>query len=268
MGERLMGVRTILAVASGKGGVGKTTVTVNLALALAARGKRVGLFDADVYGPNVPLLLDLQPATTLKAELPIARVNRTPYIHPIQRYGVAVMSVGLLLGPTDTVRLEGRFVALLVTQTLSDVVWGTLDYLLIDLPPGTGEPQHTLVQTVAVDGVVVVTTPHDLSLLDTSRSLGLYRQADVPILGVVENMSFFVCPHCHEPCDLFAPSDRTWAVRDPSVPVLGRLPLDPTLGSIIRSDGDWRDSEGARAPFRSMADAIDARFGDAAPGDP
>lgn len=233
MAQQLAGVQHIIAVASGKGGVGKTTVTVNLALALAACGRRVGIFDADIYGPNVPLVLGMQPATSTPVDLPIGRVARAPYIHPMERYGITLMSMGLLLGPSDPVRLDAHFVAALVTQTLRDVRWGDLDYLLVDLPPGTGEPQQTLVRTFQIAGAIVVTTPQDLSLLDASRSLGLFQQAQVPILGLIENMSYFVCPHCGEQVLIFARSDRQWAVDDPALRVLGRIPLDPAFSRVI-----------------------------------
>src|SRR5690349_8946508 len=196
MPHRIPNVEHVLAIASGKGGVGKTTVTVNLALALAERGARVGLFDADIYGPNVPLMLGVRRTKPASGLAPIGRANNTPYIPALDRYGLQVMSIGLLLGEREAVMPDPMSIGLLVTRTLRDVMWGELDYLLLDLPPGTGEPQTTLLRTVQVDGVVVVTTPQDLSLMDASRSLGLFRKANVPIIGVVENMSYLLCPHC------------------------------------------------------------------------
>src|SRR5438045_1230376 len=190
MTQKIRDVSRIIAVASGKGGVGKTTVTVNLALALLLNGARVGLFDADIYGPNVPLMLGVRRSKPTAGWIPIGRAENAPYIKPLERYGLKVMSVGLLVGEMETVMPDPRFVGLIVSRTLKDVLWGELDYLLVDLPPGTGEPQQTLINSVQVDGVVVVTTPQDLSLLDASRSLGLFRQAGVPILGIVENMSY------------------------------------------------------------------------------
>src|SRR5438552_5409881 len=180
MPERIAGISRILAVASGKGGVGKTTVTVNLALALALRGSRVGLFDADIYGPNVPLMLGVRRTRPATGLIPVARTDTTPYIPPLDRYGLKMMSIGLLIGETQAVMPDSMFAGLIVTRTLKDVLWGDLDYLLIDLPPGTGEPQQSLVNTIALDGVIVVTTPQDLSLLDAGRSLKMFHQAQVP----------------------------------------------------------------------------------------
>jgi ATP-binding protein involved in chromosome partitioning len=223
----------MLAIASGKGGVGKTTVSVNLALAMAAAGARVGLFDADIYGPNVPLMLGVRRKESARGLLPIARAAREPYIQPLSRYSLKIMSIGLLVGETDAVLPDPHDAGRIVTQTLRDVMWGDLDYLLIDLPPGTGEPQHSLVRLFALDGAVVVTTPQDLSRLDASRSLGLFVQAGVPILGVVENMSYFVCPHCGERVEVFHHSERHWAVQSGELPLLGRIPMDVEISRGI-----------------------------------
>jgi ATP-binding protein involved in chromosome partitioning len=226
MPNQLPGVKKVLAVASGKGGVGKTTVTVNLALALAMDGARVGIFDADIYGPNVPLMLGVRRTAPARGMAPIGRADNTPYIEPLERYGLRVMSIGLLVGETEAVMPDPMFIGLLVTRTLRDVVWGELDYLLVDLPPGTGEPQNTLLKTVQVDGAVVVTTPQDLSLLDAGRSLGLFRKAGVPLVGVVENMSYLICPTCGDRIEVFHRSERAWAVEDEELELLGRVPMD------------------------------------------
>lgn len=231
--RQIPGVARLLAIASGKGGVGKTTVSVNLALALAARGAQVGIFDADIYGPNVPLMLGVRRTASASGLLPIARANAAPYIPPLERFGLKVMSLGLLVGENDAVMPDPHDAGRIVTQTLGDVLWGTLDYLLIDLPPGTGEPQHSLVRSYQIDSVVVVTTPQDLSLLDTSRSLGLFRSANVPILGRIENMSYMICPHCSEQIEVFHHSERTWAVRDAQLPLLGRIPMDIAISRGI-----------------------------------
>jgi ATP-binding protein involved in chromosome partitioning len=198
-------------VASGKGSVGKTAVAVNLALALRQAGVRVGLFDADLYGPNVPLLLGVQrqPAAAGKPlNIPVVRTGRRPYIPALERFGLRVMSLGLVLGDTDTIIADAAFAGRMIRQTFQDVMWGDLEVLLLDFPPGTGEPQQTLLRTIHLDGVLLVTTPQDLSFMDTSRSLGLFRQSGVPILGVIENMSYLHCPHCGEPIEVFVRSQR------------------------------------------------------------
>ncbi len=230
---RFPGVSHVLAVASGKGGVGKTTVAVNLALALCREGARVGLFDADLYGPNVPLLLGLRRRQSAGVMFPVARTDRAPYLPPIERFGLKVMSIGFVLSDTDAVKLDPRFVGRLLRQTLQDVMWGELDFLLLDFPPGTGEPQHTFLQAVHVDGVLIVTTPQDLSLMDTTRSLSLFHQAGVPILGVIENMSSLHCPHCGEPIEVFSRSTQAWAVEETQLTQLGRIPLHPAISGSL-----------------------------------
>ena len=235
---RIPNIARTLAVASGKGGVGKTTVSVNLALALALEGARVGLFDADIYGPNVPLMLGVRRKVGANplATIAVARAGESPpYIPPLKRYGISIMSIGLIVGETDTVMPDSHFAGRIVTQTIRDVLWGELDYLLIDLPPGTGEPQQSLVAEIAIDGAVIVTTPQDLSLLDASRSLGLFRHAEVPILGVIENMSYLSCPHCGERIEVFHHSGRRWAVQEGALPLLGQIPLDAAISRGIDS---------------------------------
>jgi ATP-binding protein involved in chromosome partitioning len=232
---RIPGVSHVLAVASGKGGVGKTMVAVNLALALHLDGLRVGLFDADLHGPNIPLMLGIRPkpAAGKSLNIPVVRTERQPYISPLERFGLKAMSLGLLVGDSDTIRADGPLAARMICRTLQDVLWGELDVLLLDFPPGTGEPQQTLLNTVHLDGVVLVTTPQDLSLMDTGRSLSLFRRTGVPILGVVENMSFLYCPHCGESIEVFARSQREWAITDTDCEQLGRIPLHITLSRGI-----------------------------------
>jgi ATP-binding protein involved in chromosome partitioning len=256
-----------LAIASGKGGVGKTTVSVNLALALAAGGARVGLFDADIYGPNVPLMLGVRRTTPAnpKATLAVARAgDAPPSITPLDRFGIKIMSIGLIVGEGDTVMPDSNFAGRIVIQTLRDVRWGTLDYLLIDLPPGTGEPQQSLVQQIVLDGAVIVTTPQDLSLLDASRSLGLFRQAGVRLLGLIENMSYLTCPHCGERIEVFHHSDRRWDIQNGELPLLGQIPLDAAISRGIDSGHPLvqaaPDSTDAQA-FRTIAAALVARLG-------
>jgi ATP-binding protein involved in chromosome partitioning len=263
---RLSGVLHVLAVASGKGGVGKTTVAVNLALALGQEGLRVGLFDADLYGPNVPLMLGIQrqPTTTRALNIPVARTDRVPYIPPFARFGLKVMSLGLVMGETDTVVADARFAGRMLRQTLQDVVWGELDILLLDFPPGTGEPQQTLLKTMQIDGVLLVTTPQDLSLMDTSRSLGLFQQAQVPILGVIENMSSLTCPHCGEPIDVFARSGRAWTIGNQVLSQLGSIPLATTISRGIDAGHPLMqavpDAPEATA-FRQIATEVSKKLG-------
>jgi len=231
----LIGVRHIIAIASGKGGVGKTTVTVNLALALQAAGARVAVFDADIFGPNVPLMLGIHQRRHSKGFVPIVRpAGAQPYIMPLERYGLQIMSTGLLLGEDQIINPPPDTVGQLVVRTLRDVLWDNVDYLLLDLPPSAGQPQTDLLRQVALDGVVIVTTPQDLSLLDASRSLLLFQKAGVPILGLVENMSYFVCPDCGEAHEIFGEENRFRAEALQEVPVLGRIPLAPAIARGIR----------------------------------
>jgi ATP-binding protein involved in chromosome partitioning len=229
----LPGVTYVLAVASGKGGVGKTTVSVNLALALQQSGARVGLFDADLYGPNVPLMLGIRRKSAAQGLVPVARADPQPYIKPLERFGLKVMSLGFLLGDTTTIQPDALFAGQIIRQTLQDVLWAPLDFLLIDLPPGTGEPQHTLARTVPLNGVLIVTTPQDLSLMDASRSLGMFWEAGIPILGVIENMSYLHCPHCGEEIEVFHRSGRKWLVEDEELERLGRIPMDIAISRGI-----------------------------------
>ncbi len=233
------GVGRLLAVASGKGGVGKSTVTVNLALALAAAGARVGILDADVHGPNVPLLLGVRRRERARGLAWMSIGGTLPEAQrpaPLERHGLAVVSLALLAGE-DQHLLPGNtdFAGRLIRQLLYDTRWGALDYLLIDLPPGTGEPQATLAREVALDGVILVVTPQDLALLDTTRSLQMFREAGAPILGVVENMSYFVCPHCGERVEVFERGAGDWAVREAGGPLLGQVPLDPAISRAANS---------------------------------
>jgi ATP-binding protein involved in chromosome partitioning len=226
-------VSHVLVVASGKGGVGKTTVAVNLALALRQGGTRVGLFDADLYGPNVPLMLGVRRKQSVQGFVPVFRADSRPYIPPLERFGLKVMSMGFVVGDADAVAPDPFFAGHIIRQTLQDVLWGGLDVLLLDLPPGTGEPQQTLLNTIHIDGALVVTTPQDLSLMDTSRALGLFRRANVPVLGVIENMSYLHCPHCGGPIEVFYRSERRWAVEGGELAQLGRVPMDMAISRGI-----------------------------------
>ncbi|MCA9962377.1 MAG: Mrp/NBP35 family ATP-binding protein [Anaerolineales bacterium] len=234
----LPGIKHILVIASGKGGVGKTTVTVNLALALQRSGASVGIFDADIYGPNVPRMLGVRRYKESEAFVPVLRrVHAPAYIQPLTRFGLKVMSVGLLVAEQQVINPPASAAGQLVVQTLKDVVWGELDYLLVDLPPSAGQPQEDLLRLVQLSGAVIVTTPQDLSLLDAGRSLQLFRDAGVPILGVVENMSYFVCPGCGERHEIFQRSQQWRPPALADVPVIGRVPLLPEISQgINRAD--------------------------------
>jgi ATP-binding protein involved in chromosome partitioning len=253
-----------LAIASGKGGVGKTTVAVNLALALRQAGARVGLYDADLYGPNVPLMLGVRRKQTVDGWVPVYRASTDPYIQPLDRFGLRVMSIGFVMSDADAIAPDPRVAGDIIRQTLQDVMWGDLDFLLIDLPPDTGEPQQTLLHTLHIDGVLIVTTPQDLSLMDASRSLGLFQRADVPILGVIENMSYLNCPHCGKPVQVFHRSDRAWGVQDEGLPLLGRVPMDVAISRGIDAGHPLvqavPDSLQAMA-FREIASKVAGMFG-------
>jgi ATP-binding protein involved in chromosome partitioning len=219
------GVKNLVAVASGKGGVGKTTVAVNLALALAKLGNKVGLLDADVYGPNVPIML----GTT---EEPMATARQQ--IIPVMAQGVKMISMGLLNPGDKPVIWRGPMLHQVITQFLRSVDWGELDYLIIDLPPGTGDVQLTLIQTVAVTGAVVVTTPSIVALADVRKAIEMFRQVNVEVLGVVENMSTFSCPHCGKAVDIFGHGEGAKTAIEYGVPMLGEIEIDPR----IRLGGD------------------------------
>ena len=263
--QPLPGIRRVLAVASGKGGVGKTTVTVNVALALRALGARVGLFDADIFGPNVPLMLGVHRRKAGGGYVPIARrKNAAPYIPPLERFGLRLMSMGLVIAEDQVINPLAETVGQIVVQTLRDVLWGELDYLLIDLPPSAGEPQQGLLKNVKMDGVLIVTTPQDLSLLDASRSLTMFAQAGVPVLGLIENMSYFICPNCETRHEIFAHSQRWRPEALKAVPVLGRIPLTPEISRSIDAThplmADHGIANDEAAPFLDIAQAVIAEF--------
>jgi len=222
--EILPDVKNIVAIASGKGGVGKSTVSVSLAVALAKSGARVGLLDTDIYGPSIPIMMGVTEKPEIRGEKLI----------PIEKYGVSLMSIGFMI-PEDTPLIwRGPMVMKAVEQLLTDVEWGELDYLLMDLPPGTGDVQLTLSQKVPLTGAVIVTTPQDVALLDVVRGISMFRKLNVPILGVIENMSFFSCPHCGGRSDIFSHGGGAAASKKLDVPFLGEIPIDLK----IREGGD------------------------------
>ncbi|QLC34243.1 Mrp/NBP35 family ATP-binding protein [Halarchaeum sp. CBA1220] len=221
----LPNVKNVITVASGKGGVGKSTVAVNLAAALSKRGARVGLFDADVYGPNVPRMVSAD-------EAPQATEEET--LVPPEKFGVKLMSMAFLTGGDDPVIWRGPMVHKVLTQLVEDVEWGYLDYLIVDLPPGTGDTQLTVLQTIPVTGSVVVTTPQDVAIDDAQKGLEMFGTHDTPVLGIVENMSTFVCPDCGSTHDVFGSGGGEAFAEENDLPFLGSIPLDPS----VRSGGD------------------------------
>ncbi|MDI3254198.1 MAG: Mrp/NBP35 family ATP-binding protein [Bacillota bacterium] len=219
------GVANIVAIGSGKGGVGKTTVAVNTAIALAKLGFKVGLIDADVYGPNVPTMLGTgqQP-----------RVLSNNMIEPNTAHGIKAISIGFISPGDKPMVMRGPMLHQIIRQFLQQVEWGDLDFLLVDLPPGTGDAVISLVQTVPLTGAVVVSTPSDVALQDARKALEMFHQVNVEVLGIVENMSHFICPHCHQEIDIFSKGGAEHTARQFHVPFLGAVELDPE----IRMGGD------------------------------
>jgi ATP-binding protein involved in chromosome partitioning len=247
------GVKNLIVVASGKGGVGKTTVAVNLAIALSRMGSSVGLLDADVYGPNVPLMLGTE-------EQPQALSERE--ILPVEALGLKVISMGLLMPGDKPMIWRGPMLHSVILQFLRSVIWGRLDYLIVDLPPGTGDVHLTLIQTVPVTGAVVVTTPSVVALADVRKAIEMFRQVNVEILGVVENMSYLACPHCHERVDVFGQGEGRRVAEQFGVPLLGEIEIDPRIriggdsGKPVAAQGE--DAPGAASMY-AMARAVAAR---------
>jgi ATP-binding protein involved in chromosome partitioning len=213
-------VRRVIAVGSGKGGVGKSTTALNLALAAAKTGLKVGLLDADVFGPSLPTLAALY-------EKPIQTADK--YILPLEKFGLTLMSIGFLVPPDEPIVWRGLMVQTAIKQMLCDVAWGPLDVLFIDLPPGTGDVQLTLAQKARLSGAVVVSTPQDLALADVKRSIAMFQKVNVPVLGMIENMSSFICPHCGEMSDIFGHGGAKAEAERLGVPFLGAVPLDIKL---------------------------------------
>jgi len=254
------GVRHIIAVASGKGGVGKSTTTANLALALAARGLKVGVFDADIYGPSMPRMLGLA------GRQPTLANDR---IQPLTAFGLSVMSIGFMMNEEDPVVWRGPMVMGALEQMLRDVDWGELDVMVVDMPPGTGDTQLTMSQRVALSGAVIVSTPQDIALLDARKGLNMFRKVDVPVLGMVENMSYYVCPKCGHREEVFAHGGARRTADQMGCPFLGDIPLDIRIREM--SDAGTpvvvSDPEGPHArAYLAIADAIRTHLGeDASP---
>jgi ATP-binding protein involved in chromosome partitioning len=222
----LAGVKNIVAVASGKGGVGKSTVAVNLALAWAAGGAQVGILDADIYGPSQPLMLGLT------GQHPVSADGKR--IQPLQAHGIAAMSIGFLVDPAQAVVWRGPMVTQALSQLLSDTDWGDLDYLVVDMPPGTGDIQLTLAQRVPVAGAIIVTTPQDIALADARKGLAMFEKVSVPVLGIIENMSLHVCSECGHVEHIFGAGGGARLAGEHGVELLGELPLD----ARIREEAD------------------------------
>ena len=218
--EILKDTRFIVAIASGKGGVGKSTVSANLALALHRLGYSVGLMDSDIYGPSQQMMMGID-------EKPY--INEANQIVPIERHGVKVMSLGFLMDVDQPVIWRGPMVMKAVEQFLQDVAWGALDFLVIDLPPGTGDAQLTLTQKIHLSGAVIVTTPQDVSLIDARKGLAMFRKVNVPLLGIVENMSYYLCPKCGNREEIFKHGGGRRTAQELQVPFLGEIPLDPKI---------------------------------------
>jgi ATP-binding protein involved in chromosome partitioning len=243
------GVKYVVAISSGKGGVGKSTVAVNLAVALGLSGAKVGLLDADIYGPNIPMMMGVEKTPEQK----------DGKITPAESHGIKIISMGFFVPEDTAVVWRGPMVHTAIQQLFRDVLWGELDYLLIDLPPGTGDAQLTLTQLVPLAGAVTVTTPQEVALHDVRKGMMMFQKVNVPLLGIVENMSFFLCGHCGERTEIFSHGGGERAAEKLGIPFLGRIPIDPA----IRAGGDTGnpivvakpDSPQAKA-FREIAEKL------------
>jgi ATP-binding protein involved in chromosome partitioning len=251
--QQVPGIRNIVAVGAGKGGVGKSTTAVNLAVALARKGARVGLMDADVYGPNIPQMLGVTGP---------AEASEDRKIVPAEAYGVRIISMGMLVPPDKPIIWRGPMLHGAVQQFMREVAWGELDYLVVDLPPGTGDVALSMAQSVPMAGAVVVTTPQGVSVSDVRKAVGMFRQLNIPLLGVIENMSTFVCGHCGERTDIFGTGGGKAMAEELQIPFLGEVPID----TRVRSGGDegrpivdaFPDAPAARA-FAEVAGKVAAQ---------
>ncbi len=252
--QLLPGVKNIIAVASGKGGVGKSTVATNLAVALAQDGASVGLLDADITGPDIPLMMGLEGQPS---------ASPSNKIVPLERYGVKVISIQFFVPEGQPIVWRGPLVGGAIQQFLRDVDWGDLDYLVVDLPPGTSDAQLTLAQAVPISGSVLVSTPQDVALLDVTKALAMFRRLSVPVMGIVENMTAFVCPHCGEATEIFGRGGGERFARDNDLEYFGGIPIDVR----VRQGGDvgvpavaQRDTGPAAVAMRALARTVAARM--------
>lgn len=248
--KRLPGVKSVIAVASGKGGVGKSTVAVNLALALLKKGKTVGLLDCDIYGPSQHIMLGLADRTP--------EIDEARKIAPMEKFGLKMMSFGFFVKPEEAVVWRGPMIGRMIQQFVDDVVWGDLDIMVVDLPPGTGDAQLTLTQLLPLSGAVIVSTPQDVALADAIKGVNMFQKVNVPILGMVENMSFFACPNCGHEAHIFSHLGAKHAAEKLGVPFLGELPLE----EATRTGGDQGKPVVVKEPDSPQA----RRFSDIADG--
>jgi ATP-binding protein involved in chromosome partitioning len=250
--SEIPGISAVIAVASGKGGVGKSTTALNLALGLRDLGLRVGLLDADIYGPSVPRLTGIRDKP---------RLNDDRKMIPIERFGLAIMSIGFLVEEETAMIWRGPMVMSAITQMLRDVAWGTLDVLVVDMPPGTGDAQLTLAQNVPLKGAIIISTPQDLSLIDARRGLAMFKKVNVPVLGIVENMSYFQCPHCGTRSDIFGHGGARLEAERLGVPFLGEIPLHMSIRTTSDSGTPVVESE-PDGPHAAIYRAIGTRVRD------
>jgi ATP-binding protein involved in chromosome partitioning len=250
--SEIPGIAAVIAVASGKGGVGKSTTALNLALGLRDLGLRVGLLDADIYGPSVPRLTGIRAKPQLNADRKMI---------PIARFGLAIMSIGFLVEEDTAMIWRGPMVMSAITQMLRDVAWGTLDILVVDMPPGTGDAQLTLAQNVPLKGAIIISTPQDLSLIDARRGLAMFKKVNVPVLGIVENMSYFQCPHCGTRSDIFGHGGARHEAERLAVPFLGEIPLHMSIRAMSDSGTPIVESE-PDGPYAAIYRAIGAKVRD------
>jgi ATP-binding protein involved in chromosome partitioning len=250
--SEIPGIAAVIAVASGKGGVGKSTTALNLALGLRDLGLRVGLLDADIYGPSVPRLTGIREKPALNDERKMI---------PIMRFGLAIMSIGFLVEEETAMIWRGPMVMSAITQMLRDVAWGTLDILVVDMPPGTGDAQLTLAQNVPLKGAIIISTPQDLSLIDARRGLAMFKKVNVPVLGIVENMSYFQCPHCGTRSDIFGHGGARHEAERLGVPFLGEIPLHMSIRVTSDSGTPVVESE-PDGPYAAIYRAIGAKVRD------
>jgi ATP-binding protein involved in chromosome partitioning len=246
------GVAAVIAVASGKGGVGKSTTALNLALGLRDLGLRVGLLDADIYGPSVPRLTGLRGKPQLNDERKMI---------PLQRFGLSIMSIGFLVEEETAMIWRGPMVMSAVTQMLRDVAWGALDVLVVDMPPGTGDAQLTLAQNVPLKGAIIISTPQDLSLIDARRGLAMFTKVNVPVLGIIENMSYFQCPHCGTQSDIFGHGGARHEAERLGVPFLGEIPLHISIRTTSDSGTPVVESE-PKGPYAAIYREIASKVRD------